>query len=63
MFPRRLLNLMILNWSFCWSSDSRLRTGRRSTWEPGKNALTPMSTDRPPFTRETIVPSTGSSAS
>ena len=35
---------------------SRLRTGRRSTCEPGRNAFTPMSTERPPFTRAMMVP-------
>jgi hypothetical protein len=44
-------------------SLSRLRTGRRSTCEPGRNALTPMSTERPPFTRATMMPSTSSSRS
>ena len=38
---------------------SRLRTGRRSTCEPGRNAFTPprMVTERPPFTRAMMVPS------
>ena len=37
---------------------SRLRTGRRSTCEPGKKALTPprMVTERPPLTRALMVP-------
>src|SRR5216684_2132200 len=34
-----------------------------STCEPGRNAFTPMSTDRPPLTRPTIVPFTISSRS
>ena len=44
---------------------SRLRTGRRSTCEPGRNALTPprMVTERPPFTRWLMVPSMSSSRS
>ena len=42
---------------------SRLRTGRMSTWLPGRNAFTPMSTERPPFTRPTMVPLTISSRS
>ena len=42
---------------------SRFRTGRMSTWLPGRNAFTPMSTERPPFTRPTMVPLTISSRS
>ena len=44
---------------------SRLRTGRRSTCEPGRNAFTPprMVTERPPFTRSLMVPSMSSSRS
>ena len=44
---------------------SRLRTGRRSTCEPGRNAFTPprMVTERPPFTRALMVPSMSSSRS
>jgi len=39
--------------------------GRRSTWDPGRNALTPprMVTCRPPFTRWLMVPSMISSRS
>ena len=37
---------------------SRLRTGRMSTWLPGRNARTPMSTARPPFTRSMTRPTT-----
>jgi hypothetical protein len=46
-------------------SLSRLRTGRRSTCEPGRNALTPplMVTLSPPFTRAVMVPSISSSRS
>ena len=37
------------------------RTGRISTWLPGKNAFAPpKSTVKPPLTRPTIAPSTGS---
>ncbi len=44
---------------------SRLRTGRRSTCEPGRNAFTPprMVTERPPFTRALMMPSMSSSRS
>src|SRR2546430_3226031 len=40
-------------------SLSRLRMGRRSTCDPGRNAFTPprMVTERPPFTRWLMVPS------
>ena len=34
-----------------------------STWLPGRKALTPMSTERPPLTRPTMMPSTSSSRS
>ena len=34
-------------------------TGFTSTWDMGRNALTPMSTMKPPFTSETTGPSTG----
>ncbi len=46
-------------------SLSRLRTGRRSTCEPGRNALTPplIVTDRPPLTRAVMVPLISSSRS
>ena len=46
-------------------SLSRFRTGRRSTCEPGRNALTPprIVTERPPFTRAVIVPWISSSRS
>ncbi len=46
-------------------SLSRLRMGRRSTCEPGRNAFTPprMVTERPPFTRWLMVPSMSSSRS
>src|SRR6184192_1368616 len=63
MLPRFLLNLMTLNLYFSPISLSRLRIGRRSTCEPGRNAFTPISTLRPPFTRPTMVPSTSSSRS
>ena len=47
------------------NEESRLRTGRRSTCEPGRNAFTPprMPTARPPFTRCEITPSISSSRS
>ncbi len=54
---------MTLNLNFSPMSLSRFRTGRMSTWEPGRNAFTPMSTERPPLTRPTITPSTSSSRS
>ncbi len=65
MLPRFLLNLMTLNRWFLPMSASRLRTGRKSTCDPGKKALTPprIVTDRPPFTRVLIVPSINSSRS
>ncbi len=65
MLPRFLLNLMTLKSKVWPMSLSRLRTGRRSTWEPGKNAFTPprMVTLRPPFTRWVMVPAMSSSRS
>ncbi len=58
MLPRFLLNLMILNLSFLPTNLSRFFTGFVSIWLPGKNAFTPMSTERPPFTFAMTVPST-----
>ena len=65
MLPRFLLNLMTLNRCCLPMNASRLRTGRRSTCEPGRNAFTPprMVTERPPFTRALMVPSMSSSRS
>ena len=65
MLPRFLLNLMTLNLKAWPRNESRLRTGRRSTCDPGRNALTPprMVTERPPLTRVVIVPSISSSRS
>ena len=56
MLPRFLLNLMTLKWkrwpmTVLFRRISRLRTGRKSTWLPGRNALTLMSTVRPSLTR------------
>src|SRR3954449_12572349 len=47
MLPRFLLTLMTRIRSSCPFSASRLRTGRTSICEPGRNARTPMSTARP----------------
>ena len=65
MLPRFLLNLMTLNLKFWPRNASRLRTGRRSTCEPGRNAFTPprIVTERPPFTRAVMTPSISSSRS
>ena len=65
MLPRFLLNLMTLKRWLLPMYASRLRTGRRSTCDPGRNAFTPprMVTDRPPFTRALMVPSISSSRS
>ena len=65
MLPRFLLNLMTLKRCCLPMNASRLRTGRRSTCEPGRNAFTPprMVTERPPFTRALMVPSISSSRS
>src|SRR5205823_5401562 len=43
----------------CPTMPARFLTGRRSTCEPGRNALTPTSTARPPLTTSTTRPSTG----
>ena len=58
IFPRRLFSLMIRIGNRWPISRSRLRTGRRSIWEPGKNALSPTSTISPPLIRATTIPST-----
>ena len=63
MLPRLRLYLRILNSKTSPKSLSRLRTGRRSTCDPGRNALTPMSTCMPPLTREVMVPLTVPSCS
>ena len=58
MLPRFLLTLMTrmrISWPF---RLSRLRTGRMSTWLPGRKARTPMSTARPPLTRSMTRPVT-----
>jgi hypothetical protein len=39
------------------------RTGRVSICEPGKNAVMPISHDKPPFTLPVMTPSTSSPAS
>ncbi len=58
MLPRFLLTLMTRMRSSWPLRLSRLRTGRRSTCEPGKKARTPMSTASPPFTRSITRPVT-----
>ena len=57
--PRRRLNLITRALICCPIIELRFFTGRRSTWEPGRNALTPTSTARPPLTTSTTFPSTG----
>src|SRR5213594_669555 len=57
--PRRRLSLMTLDRIVWPTMEARFFTGRRSTWEPGRNALTPTSTARPPLTTSTTRPSTG----
>src|ERR1051325_7608628 len=56
--PRARLNLRIANLSRWPRNRSRLRVGRMSTCEPGRNAATPRSTLNPPRTLATITPST-----
>ena len=60
MLLRRRLNLMILA-SISWPMYvSRLRIGRESICEPGRNASTPlMSIRRPPFVLSTTRAMTG----
>src|SRR6266446_414412 len=59
--PRRRLSLMTFARIVWPTMEARFFTGRRSTWEPGRNALTPTSTARPPLTTSTTRPSTGAS--
>ena len=64
ILPRRRSIFKI--WKGCgvFMSGVMSRTGRISTWLPGKNAVAPSkSTVKPPFTRPKITPSTRSSAS
>ena len=58
MLPRFLLTLMTRIRSSWPRSASRLRTGRTSICEPGRNARTPMSTARPPLIRSMTRPMT-----
>ncbi len=61
MLPRRRSILRMAN---CWpgpSAGPTSRTGRTSTWLPGRKATAPdRSTVKPPFTRPKIVPMTRS---
>src|SRR5206468_2912532 len=57
--PRRRLSLMTFARIVWPTMEARFFTGRRSTCEPGRNALTPTSTARPPLTTSTTRPSTG----
>ncbi len=57
------LNFNTLKPKVCPTISSRLRIGRKSAWEPGRNAWTPTSTEKPPFTRLVITPSMMPSAS
>src|SRR6266849_8245707 len=57
--PRRRLSLMTFARMLWPTIAARFLTGRRSTCEPGRNALTPTSTARPPLTTSTTRPSTG----
>ena len=58
MLPRFLLTLMTRMRSSWPRRASRLRTGRTSICEPGRNARTPMSTARPPLMRSMTRPMT-----
>ena len=58
MLPRFLLTLMTRMRSSCPRSASRLRTGRTSICDPGRNARTPMSTASPPLMRSMTRPMT-----
>ena len=64
MLPRRRSIFRIWNgWGMCISGPAS-RTGRTSTWLPGRNATAPpRSTVNPPLTRPKIAPSTRSSFS
>ena len=46
--PRARLNFRIAKRSFVPMNLSKLRVGRTSTWDPGKNPGTPTSTLNPP---------------
>ena len=57
MLPRRRSILRIWNGSSLLSSGLTSRTGRMSTWLPGRNAIAPpRSTAKPPLTRPKIMP-------
>ena len=56
ILPRFLFILIIFISNFSPSNFSRLRIGRRSIWEPGRKALSPMSTVKPPFALATTTP-------
>ncbi len=56
--PRRRFSLITLARMFIPTIEARFFTGRRSTCEPGRNALTPTSTARPPLTTSMTRPST-----
>ena len=58
MLPRFLFTLMTRIRSSWPRSASRLRTGRTSICEPGRNARTPMSTASPPLIRSMTRPMT-----
>src|SRR5215218_9619243 len=58
ILPRFLLTLMTRMRSSWPRRASRLRTGRTSICEPGRNARTPMSTARPPLIRSMTRPMT-----
>ncbi len=58
MLPRFLSTEMTLKSKSRPRSDSRFLTGLTSTSEPGRKALTPMSTARPPLMRSMTRPRT-----
>ena len=58
--PWRSSNSMTRTSSVRPTHASRSGTGRLSTWEAGKKARKPRSTDRPPFTAATTTTSMGS---
>src|SRR6185312_8076107 len=63
MLPRLRSILRIWNGCGVPSSGVMSRTGRISTWLPGRNATAPLrSTVKPPFTRPKMVPLTRSLA-
>src|SRR5260370_605977 len=55
-FPRRRFSLVTRTWISVPVKLSRFCAGRKSYCEPGRNALTPISTTMPPLMRSTTLP-------